>query len=37
MLLQTRTRVLNGDLDQLIRDRYPNFRKPAENEFAPVL
>ncbi len=37
MMLQTRTRVLNGDLDQLIRDRYPNFRKPAEREFAPVL
>lgn len=37
MMLQTRTRVLNGDLDQLIRGRYPNFRKPAENGFAPVL
>jgi hypothetical protein len=37
LMLQTRTRVLNGDLDQLIRDRYPNFRKPAEKEFAPVL
>jgi hypothetical protein len=37
LLLQTRTRVLNGDLDHLIRSRYPNFRKPAENELAPVL
>jgi hypothetical protein len=37
LLLQARTRVLNGDLDQLIRSRYPNFRKPAENGFAPVL
>lgn len=37
LLLQARTRVLNGDLDQLIRGRYPNFRKPAENGFAPVL
>ena len=37
LMLQTRTRVLNGDLDQLIRGRYPNFRKRAENGFAPVL
>src|SRR5271166_587956 len=36
LLLQTRTRVLNGDLDRLIRGRRPNFRKPAENGFAPV-
>ncbi len=33
LLLQTRTRVLNGDLDQLIRCRYPNFRKPADAGF----
>jgi len=37
LLLQTRTRVLNGDLDQLIRLRYPTFRKPAANDFAPGL
>jgi len=37
MMLQTRTRVLNGDLDQFIRGRYPNFRKPVEKEFAPGL
>ena len=37
LLLQTRTRVLNGDLDQLIRSCYPNFRKPAENGIAPGL
>ena len=37
MMLQTRTRVLNGDLDQLIRCRYPNFRKPADAGFAPGL
>jgi hypothetical protein len=37
LLLQTRTRVLNGDLDQLIRRRYPTFRKPAGNELAPGL
>jgi hypothetical protein len=37
MMLQARTRVLNGDLDQLIRGRYPNFRKPAAKEFAPGL
>jgi hypothetical protein len=28
--------VLNDDLDQLIRDRYPNFRTPAER-VSPVL
>ena len=37
LLLQTRTRVLNGDLDQLIRRRYPAFRKLAGNDIAPVL
>ena len=37
MMLQARTRVLNGDLDQLIRGRYPNFRRPFEKEFAPGL
>ena len=37
MMLQARTRVLNGDLDQLIRTRYPNFRKPVEQEFAHAL
>src|SRR5208282_2581513 len=37
LLLQTRTRVLNGDLDQLIRSRYPTFRKPAGDDLAPVL
>jgi hypothetical protein len=37
LLLQTRTRVLNGDLDQLIRRRYPAFRKSAGNDLAPVL
>lgn len=37
LLLQTRTRVLNGDLDQLIRCRYPGFRKIPGNEIAPVL
>jgi len=36
-LLQTRTRVLNGDLDQLIRRRYPGFRKTSGIEIAPVL
>lgn len=29
MLLQTRTRVLNGDLDRLVRDRYPTFKPSA--------
>jgi hypothetical protein len=37
LLLQTRTRVLNGDLDQLIRRRYPAFRKPEGADLAPVL
>ena len=37
LLLQTRTPVLNGDLDQLIRSRYPAFRKPERNDLAPVL
>ena len=37
LLLQTRTRVLNGDLDQFIRRRYPAFRKTAGNDLAPGL
>ena len=37
LLLQTRTRVLNGDLDQFIRRRYPAFRKAAGNDLAPGL
>ena len=37
LMLQTRTRVLNGNLDQLIRGRYPAFRPPAGNDLAPVL
>src|SRR5260370_16929782 len=35
LLLQTRTRVLNGDLDQLIRLRYPAFSKPDSAHLAP--
>jgi hypothetical protein len=34
---QTRTRVLNGDLDQLIRRRYPAFRRPQHTSLAPAL
>jgi hypothetical protein len=37
LLLQTRTRALNGDLDRLIRCRYPAFRKTAGNDLAPGL
>jgi hypothetical protein len=37
LLLQTRTRVLNGDLDRLVRRRYPAFRSPAVGDSAPVL
>lgn len=37
LLLQTRTRVLNGDLDQLIRRRYPVFRRPQHTSLAPAL
>jgi hypothetical protein len=37
LLLQTRTRVLNGDLDQLIRSRYPAFRRSAVGQVAPAL
>ena len=37
LLLQTRTRVLNGDLDQLIQRRYPGFRQTPSSEFAPGL
>jgi hypothetical protein len=36
LLLQTRTRVLNGGVDQLIRRRYPAFRKPTGNDIAPL-
>jgi hypothetical protein len=35
LLLQTRTRVLNGDLDQLIRRRYPAFKRPQPTGPAP--
>jgi hypothetical protein len=37
LLLQTRTRVINGDLDKLIRRRYPAFRLPAVGDSAPAL
>jgi hypothetical protein len=37
LLLQTRTRVLNGDLDRLLRRRYPAFRPPPVGGAAPVL
>jgi hypothetical protein len=37
LLLQTRTRVINGDLDQLIRRRYPDFRSPTLGDSAPAL
>ena len=37
LLLQTRTRVLNGDLDQLIRRHYPAFRTPKHASLAPAL
>jgi hypothetical protein len=37
LLLQTRTRVINGDLDQLVRRRYPAFRSAAIGDSAPVL
>ncbi len=37
LLLQTRTRVLNNDLDQLIRRRYPAFTRSPGNDNAPVL
>jgi len=37
LLLQTRTRVLNGDLDQLIRRRYPAFSRPQHTSLAPAL
>jgi hypothetical protein len=36
LLLQTRARVFNGDLDQLIRRRYPALRKPTRNDLAHV-
>lgn len=37
LLLQARTRVLNRDLDQLIRCRYPAFRPDAQERPAPDL
>ena len=37
LLLQTRTHVLNGNLDDLLRRRYPAFRTWSETEIAPVL
>src|SRR5437660_1446492 len=37
LLLLTRTRVLNNELDQLLRRRYPAFRKPSGKETAPAL
>lgn len=37
LLLQTRTHVLNGDLDRLVRRRYPAFRMPTTTKVAPVL
>jgi len=37
LLLQTRTRVLNGDRDQLIRRLCPAFRKKAGSDLAPAL
>ena len=37
LLLQTRTRVFNGDLDRLVRGRYPDFRPPADTAVALVL
>ena len=36
-LLQTRTRVLNNDLDQVIRRCYPAFRRSQATDIAPVL
>jgi hypothetical protein len=37
LLLQARTRVLNGDLDHLIRHRYPAFRPVTAECSAPTL
>jgi hypothetical protein len=37
LLLQTRTRILNGALDLLIRRRYPAVRRPQSASPAPVL
>ena len=37
LLLQTRTRVLNNDLDQVIRRCYPAFRRSQATDTAPVL
>ena len=37
LLLQTRTRVLNNDLDQVIRRCYPAFRRSQATDIAPVL
>ena len=37
LLLQTRTRVLNNDLNQAIRRCYPAFRRSQATDIAPVL
>jgi hypothetical protein len=37
LLLQTRTQVLKGDLDQVIRRRYPALRRSQGTDVAPVL
>jgi hypothetical protein len=37
LVLQTRTRFLNGDRGQLIRRRYPGFRTTPGYDLAPVL
>ena len=37
LLLQTRTRVLKGDPDQVIRHRYPAFRRSQGTDVAPIL
>jgi hypothetical protein len=37
LLLQTRTRVLNNDLDRVIRRGYPAFRRSQATDTAPVL
>ena len=37
LLLQTRTRVLNGDLDRLIRRRYPALKSLRADRLAPAL
>ena len=37
LLLQARTHVLNGDLDQPIRCRYPTYRPDTNERHAPAL